>query len=457
MSATIKIILDTRRIKTKTNEYPIKLRVTFERVTEYYQTIYDLSKVDFKKLSATRISEDLQALREKLKEIERTAKNAVEKLDPFTFADFEKDYIKDNPLFRRRKLNKINLPAVKDDFDYSSFERRFTIFKDDHSKSDGISYSFFSYIKSKLKEGRIGAAVCMHCSYKSLMKFSGDVCFREVTVSYLNQYELWLRGKDISKTTISIYVRGLRTIFNEAIDAGVIKREKCYPFGRRKYRIPNSKNIKKALELTDISKIYYYQCETGFEGEQKGKDFWLFSYFGKGMNIKDIAFLKWKNIQDGYLIFERAKTERSLRSDPKLITAFINTEMWCIIDRWGNKDRSSNNYIFPILEHGMTPLKQYDVVQLFLGLVNEWMEKIRKQLGIDKKITTYVARHTFSTVLKRSGASTEYIQEALGHADIKTTENYLDSFGKEIKREFSNKLTSFKDQERVKEGFIDYV
>ena len=66
-----------------------------------------------------------------------------------------------------------------------------------------------------------------------------------------------------------------------------------------------------------------------------------------------------------------------------------------------------------------------------------------EKLGIDKKATTFVARHTFSTVMKRSGASTEYIQEALGHADTKTTENYLDSFGKEIKKEFANRLTSF--------------
>ncbi len=84
-----------------------------------------------------------------------------------------------------------------------------------------------------------------------------------------------------------------------------------------------SKNIKKALELGDISKIYYYECNSGIEGEQKGKDFWLFSYFGNGMNVKDIAYLKWKNIQGGYLIFERAKTERAMRSDPKPITVFI--------------------------------------------------------------------------------------------------------------------------------------
>jgi len=119
--------------------------------------------------------------------------------------------------------------------------------------------------------------------------------------------------------------------------------------------------------------------------------------------------------------------------------------MKAIIERWGNKDKSPNNYIFPIMEPGISPLRQYDLMQLLVGFINEWMKRILKNLGINKKGTTYVARHTFSTVLKRSGASTEYIQEALGHADIKTTENYLDSFGKEVKKEFAQRLTSFKD------------
>jgi len=65
-------------------------------------------------------------------------------------------------------------------------------------------------------------------------------------------------------------------------------------------------------------------------------------------------------------------------------------------------------------------------------------------LGIEKKVTTYVARHSFSTILKKSGASTEFIQEALGHTDVKTTQNYLDSFDKEIKKEFAGKLSVFK-------------
>lgn len=84
------------------------------------------------------------------------------------------------------------------------------------------------------------------------------------------------------------------------------------------------------------------------------------------------------------------------------------------------------------------------MIELFIASINDWMRKIRKILCIEKTVTTYVARHTFSTIMKRSGASTEFIQEALGHTNIKTTENYLDSFEKEVKKEFSSKLTAFK-------------
>jgi integrase/recombinase XerD len=445
MSTTLSMILDTRRIK-KSNKYPVKLRVTFERVTEYYQTIFDLSKSEYDKLSASRISSELQTIRDKLKEIQRSAENAVNDLDSFSFIDFETEFISNNAIFfRPRKLKTVVPSEKKSDFDYSSFFKKFPILLEQDSKPDTICFCYKNFIKNVLRESRISSAMYYHCSYVSLNKFRGNVQFKAITASFLYEYEHWLTAKNISKTTIGMYLRPLRTIFNEAIESGIIKKEKCYPFGRRRYRIPASKNTKKALGLEDIKKIYYYKCDSSNESEQKAKDYWLFSYFANGMNPKDIACLKYKNIQSEYIVFERSKTERALRSDPKPITVFVNDDMKRIIERWGNKNNSPNNYIFPIMEHGISPLRQYELMQLFVSFINNWMKHILKNLKIDKKGTTYVARHTFSTVLKRSGASTEYIQEALGHSDIKTTENYLDSFEKEVKKEFSQRLTSFKE------------
>jgi site-specific recombinase XerD len=71
------------------------------------------------------------------------------------------------------------------------------------------------------------------------------------------------------------------------------------------------------------------------------------------------------------------------------------------------------------------------------------MKKIATEVGIEKTVTTYTARHSFSTVLKRSGVSTEYIGESLGHNNLRTTELYLDSFEDETKKEVAKHLTAF--------------
>jgi len=70
------------------------------------------------------------------------------------------------------------------------------------------------------------------------------------------------------------------------------------PDGR--YVIPTTRNIKKALELSDIEKIFFYKCDSSNTGEQQARDYWLFSYFGNGTNPKDIANLKYKNINGDY-------------------------------------------------------------------------------------------------------------------------------------------------------------
>jgi integrase len=453
MSATISMILDTRRIK-QSRKYPVKLRVTFQRAPEYYQTVFDLSKDEWGKLGASRISNELQTVRNKLKEIEKEAVTCIDNIEPFSFEEFEKNYIHSHPHFRQRKPKSKLIAESSGEFDYAPFHKRFKILLEPIGKPGMISFSYITYIKKLLQEGRISTAASYQCSYMSLKKFKGDVPFSLITPSFLAEYENWLKNQEVSKSTVGIYLRPLRTMFNEANAEGIIIKEKCYPFGKRKYIIPTSRNIKKALNLSDVEKIFFYQCSCNNDSEHQARDYWLFSYFGNGMNPKDIANLKYKNLDSDYIIFERAKTERSLRNDPKPITVFVTDEMKKIIERWGNKNTSPNNYIFPVLRNGLSPLRQYQLIQNFVLFINDWMKRILKNLGIQKKATTYVARHTFSTVLKRSGASTEFIQEALGHSDLKTTENYLDSFEKETKREFAQRLSAFKKIQPMESKFI---
>ncbi len=76
-------------------------------------------------------------------------------------------------------------------------------------------------------------------------------------------------------------------------------------------------------------------------------------------------------------------------------------------------------------------------------MVNRYVGKIAKQIRINKHVTTYYARHSFATVLKRNGISTEIISESLGHGSIKTTASYLDSFDDDTKKEIGKLLVDF--------------
>jgi integrase len=236
-------------------------------------------------------------------------------------------------------------------------------------------------------------------------------------------------------------------MFNEAIHEKLVHRDK-YPFGRRKYIIPTGRNNKRALTIEHIKQIYYY--EPACEQEAKAKDFWLLFYLANGVNPKDVALFKYKNIQDGYIKFERAKTDRTSRNDPKKISVYITEDIRAIIERRGNKDKDPNNYIFPILDHDITPLRQFELIPYFIKFVNKWIGKICEKLNFDKEATSMVARHSFATILKNSGATTEFIKESLGHANIKTTENYLDSFDDETKKENAARLTAFKSENIMK-------
>jgi integrase/recombinase XerD len=120
-----------------------------------------------------------------------------------------------------------------------------------------------------------------------------------------------------------------------------------------------------------------------------------------------------------------------------------------IIAKWGQHELSQDTYVFPYLKPAMTPQKQRDNIALLIHLINEHMKQIAIELGIFKPITTYYARHSFATILKNSGVSTEFISEALGHTSLETTKNYLAGFEQDTIRKTTDVLTSFKNNLKI--------
>lgn len=404
---TTSIILDTRRAK-KGEKYPVKLRLIYKRIVKYYPSKQNLTEAEFAKVFDQKPGKELEKIRNELFAIQVRAKEIIDKLPIFTFKAFE------TKLYKSRTGQGDLIEAYND------------------------------YIAVLKLAGRISTAVSYECSMKSIKEFKTPLQFEDVTLDFLREYESWMLQKGNSITTVGIYLRALRSVYNEAISDNLVSLD-LYPFGKRKYQIPTGRNTKKALQLSDIKKLYDYK-PTPQSGEEKAIDFWLFSYLCNGINMKDVSRLKYKNIDGDFLTFLRAKTERTTRANPKPISIYINNRAKEIIKRWGNKNQASDNYIFPILEPGCTPEREMQLIQHLIKTVNKWMKAISVKVGIDKLITTYTARHSFSTVLKRSGASIEFISEALGHANVRTTESYLDSFENESKKHHAELLTAFAEE-----------
>lgn len=410
---TCDLYFETRHEKMS-GKYPVKIRVTFMRKQYYFKTGLDFTKEDYHYMHNPSL-------------IPKTStRSYVKKL--------EKDKLECNT-----KL--IEATAIIEQmvlFDKTTFKMKFEgMIKPAHT----LKEYYEKEIENKKRSGSIGTASSYLSSLKSLLTFRPKLTFLEINPEFLRQYESWLITNGKSITTVGIYLRPLRAIIIQAIEDLNYPKE-SYPFGRRRYQIPTGKNIKKALSKEEISLLFNYNSSSSV-WHQKARDFFIFSYLANGMNMKDILQLQGANIDGEFIRFRRAKTQGTIRSGTKPITVPINKEMKNIIERWGNKNPKPNEYIFSVLEKGITPELVRSRVQQFTKMVNKYIKEIAITLGIQKPVTTYFARHSYATILRKSGVSTEFICEALGHSNITTTANYLDSFDDDTKKEMHHILTQF--------------
>ena len=398
---TVASIIDPRRMKSG-EKFPVKICVTYQRKRKYYPTGKVLTLKEWNDLAKSKIRI--------LVEIRESIENS----------------------FSHVRNNVIDL-ADKMEFSFDLLDIRL-------GKATGSTLNNLIMAKINLlrNEERIGSMQYYEGILRTLRLFAGEnIKLSMVTPTWLKKLETHMLI-DKGYTTISMHMRGIRAMMNEAKSAGMIK-ESAYPFGKGKYLIPESETKKKALTIEQVGQIARYS--DGLETTDRYRDLWIFIYLCNGMNVTDLANLRYKNISDGEINYIRQKTKRTARVR-KEISIVITPEVEKILSRWGNKDIKPENYIFPYLEGITDPIKVKNSIKDLTKRINKRMKVIGAALGIDS-ITTYTARHSYATVLKRSGASIAYISESLGHNDLKTTETYLASFERKEREKNANLLTQF--------------
>jgi site-specific recombinase XerD len=419
---TISIYHDRRRSKSN-GKYPVKLRVfsPYPRRQKLYNTGYELSDEDFqqimnlKKRSGKKSAQyqEWSEIKDDLTKIEMAAKEIVESIRPFSFEQFE-----------------------------THFSRK---------PGDGsrVGYQYKIRIDELKKANKFSTAETYASGKKSITEFLHkkkrysfeNLTFYDINVKWLKDFERFmLEDKGRSVTTLGIYLRALRTLFNHTIAQKEIDAE-LYPFGKGKYQIPASRNIKKTLSQEQLRQLFNIEAKQ--IEHQKARDFWFLSYACNGMNIKDIALLKYSNIDGETIKFFRSKTRTTSKTNLKPIVIFRNDFIDDMIRKYGTKPIKTTNYIFDILELGLTAAEQHSRIKNITRFINQHLQNLCKLNDLPEDITTYWARHSFTTNAIRNGASMEFIQESLGHGNITTTQNYFAGFESSKKKDFANTLMDF--------------
>ena len=398
---TVAVIIDTSHPKRE-GKYPVRIRVTYLRQRKYYPTGKDLTADQWDALPTTKTRE-LSAVRKDIENSYNIIRSAVEEL------------------------------ASNGDFSLDALNARLKL-----APSLSINTMFAARLDELKSRGRVGNMTVYYATLKGIERFAGThVRLSSVTPNWLTRYADFLDNEGKKQTTIAIHLRTLRAIINEARHAGLIK-ESQYPFGRGRYEIQSGAGRKMALTVEQIGQIANY--DDGSEATARYRDYWLFLYLCNGINVADFVKLRYRDIVNGEICFVRQKTERTTRVR-KEIRAIITDRMQKIIDRWGTVPRP-DAFIFGILDGSEDPLRQMHKTQYLTRAINKRMTDVGERLGIGH-ISTYTARHSFATVLKRSGVNIAYISESLGHSDLKTTENYLASFEREERQKNAELLTRF--------------
>lgn len=399
--AIVSVMLDTRREKAD-GKYPVKIRVTFARSRRYYPTGKDLTAEEWAALPTAK-ARALGAIRKDIESSYQIVRSAVEALT--TTGDFTLDALD----------NRLKIAAV-----------------------DTLNTMFQAKIYQLKQSKRIGNMIVYDNVLKSLERFAGPrIRINTVTPSWLGRFADFLRDEGKARTSIAINMRTLRAVINIARRKKIIK-EAQYPFGKEGFKIQEGEGRKMALTLEQIGAVSKY--DDGTEATRRYRDYWLFLYLCNGINVADFVRLRYRDIVNGEICFLRQKTEYTTHTR-KEIRVIVVDRMRAIIDRWGNPP-SPDNFVFPVLDGTEDAMRQKLKTQYLTRAINKRMAAIGEALGIGR-ISTYTARHSYATVLKRAGANIAYISESLGHQDLRTTENYLASFEREERIKNAELLTRF--------------
>lgn len=276
--------------------------------------------------------------------------------------------------------------------------------------------TLFNFIRSmitkKTAAKRDGTAKTYRDSLASFSSFRNgkDITFDDLNEDIINQYEAWMKNKGLKRNSSSCYLRTFKTLYLKAVDMGLTDDRDIF----RHVFTGFATTTKRAISIDAIKAIRKLNLENN-PALAFARDMFMLSLYLQGMAFVDIAYLKKSDIRNGQLQYSRKKTGQAL-------TISWEKPMQEIVDAYSHLTKDTP-YLLPVITtQDGTERKQYEKAE---HNVNRNLKKIGEMAGLHIPLTTYVARHSWASIMRDMGNDITVVSKGLGHEDIKTTQIYL--------------------------------
>lgn len=285
------------------------------------------------------------------------------------------------------------------------------LLRDAIKKNTPVNVTFPIFAKEYVKQSdrRQSTKDNLITTINVLQEFRPGLDFKDITYTFLKDFETYLREKGNGVNTVAKHLRQLRTLVNEAINQGYIHAD-AYPF--RKFKIKQEKGRHEFLTPDELRKLENLEVEDN--KLRHVLDAFLFCCY-VGLRFSDFCQLTPANFirvnGQKWLHFKSIKTGIELRLPLHLL---FEGKALTILDRYKIEEFAS------------------------LGCnsdVNKYLAQIAGMARIRKHITYHTARHTCATLLIHQGVPITTVQKLLGHTSVKTTEIYSEVLSSTITRD----------------------
>lgn len=265
------------------------------------------------------------------------------------------------------------------------------------------------------RDGRFKTSQSYECALRSFLRFRNgeDISWQGLSYTLVKEYERYLKRRSLSPNTISFYLRILRLLYNRAVREGITAHTS--PFRGIHTRIERTE--KRAAEPSVLRRLAGLDLSAS-PSLAMSRDLFLFSFYARGMSFVDMTYLRKDCVRDGFLVYYRRKTGQR-------IAIRLESCLQDIIRRYENITKDSP-YLLPIFSlSNARPIEIQHRNAILLQ--NLRLRRISSLLKLRKPLTTYVSRHSWATIAKRSRIPIAIISEGMGHESEHTTQIYLDT------------------------------